>query len=95
MKKRKPTLPKNVIPRIDLDFDKSDFDQLSSKEFEKSDAYKKYVLSALEDENKRKKQKRLTWWKNNWIQFFGLVFAFIAALPVIFQAICYILRCIA
>lgn len=38
---------------------------------------------------------RTEWFKNNWIALLSLLFAFIAALPVIIQAIYYILKYIA
>lgn len=38
---------------------------------------------------------KIEWLKQNWLSFFSLIFAFIAAIPVIIQGISYILRSIA
>lgn len=97
--RKKPLITPDMLPKFDIDFNDADLELLSSKEwqkqFKKSKAYEKYVQPMYKEEKERRKQYRRNWWKNNWIQFLGLIFAFIAALPVIFQAICYILKYIA
>lgn len=57
------------------------------KAFKKSDAYKKHVLPALKRHKQQKRRKCQEWWKNNWIAILGLIFAFIAAIPVMLQGI--------
>lgn len=37
---------------------------------------------------------KLEWLKQNWISLLAMLFAFISAIPVIWQGIVYILRCI-
>lgn len=62
------------------------------KQFKKSDAYKKYVQPVIDMERKAKRDSSRSWWKNNWISLLSLVFAFIAAIPVIIQGISAILQ---
>lgn len=53
---------------------------------------KKYIKPLKKREKAARKRRRREWWKNNWISFWGLVFAVIAALPVISQGIKTILK---
>ena len=66
---------------------------LTKKEHKK---LKKTVDANLQPKLKQKRIKkqalRKEWWKNNWISLLSLVFAIIAALPVIAQAIGSILK---
>ena len=62
------------------------------KQFKKSDEYKKYVQPVIDMERKAKRDSSRSWWKNNWISLLSLVFAFIAAIPVIIQGISAILQ---
>lgn len=95
MKNEKFFITPDMIPRIDVDLENIDFERLSSKEFQKefkqSKAYEKYVMPALKREKARKKQQRKDWWKENVIQLLGILLAFIAIIPLIIQAIVYIL----
>lgn len=63
------------IPHIDPP-DKETLEKLKNfdhKEFEKSKAYKKYVVPVLEREKKMKHHARVKWWKENWIQVVTLI----------------------
>ena len=62
------------------------------KQFKKTKAYKKYVKSFIDREKKQRRSARHEWWKNNWIALLGLLFAIIAAMPVIIQGIETILK---
>lgn len=62
------------------------------KNFKKSDAYTKYVAPVLKAEKESRKKRRKEWWKNNWIALLSLLFAFIAAPPVILQGIIAMLK---
>lgn len=69
--------------------------KMSKKEWRKkrkSLAEKKYIQPVLERERKMKNQKILDWWKDNWVSFLSMLFALIAAIPVIIQAISAILE---
>ena len=69
MKKQKPIITPNMLPKLDIDLENIDFERLSSKEyrkeFESSVAYKKYVQPALAREKARKMQIRKNWWVEN------------------------------
>lgn len=82
-----PPLP-HIEPPSQETIDKlSSMTKKDHKEFTKSDAYKKYVQPTLEREKQQRRTRRKVWWKNNWIALLGLIFAFIAAIPVIIQGI--------
>lgn len=66
--------------------------KMNIKDFKKSDAYKKYVIPVLKEEKESRRKRRAEWWKNNWIALLSLIFAFIAALPVIIQGISAMLK---
>ena len=62
------------------------------KKLRKSAAYQKYVAPVMKSEKENRRKRRVEWWKNNWIALLSLLFAFIAALPVIIQGIISMLR---
>lgn len=71
-----PQLPKiDISPKSIEEIKNTD-----KKEFEKSEAYKKYCVPAKEKIKKLKRQKRKDWWKNNWI---GIVTLIITAITLI------------
>ena len=57
------------------------------REFNKSEAYQKYVLPVLKRDRKKRKTNNIKWWKNNWINIAGLILALIGImLTIIFSA---------
>lgn len=62
------------------------------KAFKKTDFFKRYAAPTLERRKLQRKQATKNWWKNNWIAILSLIFAFIAAVPVIIQGIDSILK---
>ena len=92
---KKPFIP--PIPYVDPPSEET-MEKLSNmtkkdiKNLKKSDAYKKYVVPILESEKESRKKMRKEWWKNNWIALLSLLFAFIAAIPVILQGISAMLK---
>lgn len=93
--KEKTYITPNMIPKNRRELSDEEIKNISSKKFRKhfkqSYAYNKYVQPVLDEEKYRKKKRFTKWWGDNWIAFLGLVFAFIAAIPVIIQAVEYIL----
>lgn len=94
-----PHMPPNIpIP----DFPKLSEEEIQSidwKEATKNPVMKKYEKRIEEqkqrkaaDEIKRKKERRSEWWRNNWVPFVAMIFAFISALPYIIQGIETILK---
>ena len=57
------------------------------RKFKKSKAYKEHAQPVIDRRKAQKKLVQTEWWKNNWIAVLGLIFAFIAAIPVIAQGI--------
>lgn len=92
MKDNKPIITPDVIPNINLDTDNMEpITEEQRKQFKKSNTYKKYVKPVIDREKMEKHSKRIQWWKDNCIALLSLIFAFIAALPVIIQVFEYIL----
>lgn len=83
MKISKPIITPDMLPHFDLDLDKIDYEQLSSKkykkEFKKSDAYKKYIQPMLNEEKARKKQFLKDWIWNKGLLIVNTILALIAA----------------
>lgn len=52
----------------------------------------KYEKPLRNRERKFKNKKYADWWKNNWVSFAAMIFAFISAFPYIIQGIETILR---
>ena len=73
-------------------FDCSDITDEYRSEIKHSDYYRKQITKQKQLHHNLKRKRRSEWWKNNWISFLSLIFAIIAALPVIIQAICSILE---
>lgn len=92
---KKPFVP--PTPYVDFP-SKESVDELSKmskkdiKKFEKSEACRKYIDPIRKFEKESRKERRRNWWKNNWIALLSLLFAFIAAIPVIIQGIVSILK---
>lgn len=81
------------------EFSKEDFENIDWEELKQNPAVKKYEkrLSEqkqrkIDEELKRKKERRSEWWRNNWVPFVAMIFAFISALPYIIQGIETILK---
>ena len=91
---KKPFVP--PLPHVNLPSQET-IDKLSNmtkkelRDFKKSAAYKDAVQRATARRKSQKKLARKDWWKNNWIALLSLIFAFIAAVPVIVQGIATIL----
>lgn len=61
------------LPDIkDVDF--SDIESMSKDDFEKTEAYKKYILPYINYSKLVKRIDRRNWWKNNWIAVATLIF---------------------
>lgn len=58
----------------------------------KNEKVQQYVARHREHEKLSKRKARQKWFADNWIALLGLLFAFIAALPVIIQGIETILK---
>lgn len=83
-----------ISPLENAGFDKNDIPELTPEttdRFKNSKAFHKYVLPIQKNDKEYKRIKRKEWWKNNLIPLLGLLFAFISALPVILEAVEYIL----
>ena len=92
MKDNKLIITPDVFPHINLDTDNMEpITEEQRRQFKKSNAYRKYVKPVIDREKKQKRSKRIQWWKDNCIALLSLIFAFIAALPVIIQVFEYIL----
>lgn len=64
-----PPLPKiEITPEMFEEIKNTD-----KKEFEKTDAYQNYCLRVKKRHIQLKKQKRVEWWKNNWIGIVTLI----------------------
>lgn len=81
------------------EFSKEDFENIDWEELKQNPAVKKYEKRLAEqkqrkidEELKRKKERRSEWWRNNWVPFVAMIFAFISALPYIIQGIETILK---
>ena len=92
---KKPFVP--PLPRVDLPSQET-VDALANmtkkerRKLQKSAAYKDAIQRAATRRKTQKKLVRRDWWKNNWIALLSLIFAFIAAIPVIVQGIAAILK---
>lgn len=75
---------------LNIDREKLHVDTDAFKSGRKPVSYQKYVLPVIQREKKRKRDRKLRWWKDNIISLLSLLFAFIAALPAIFEFIEYI-----
>lgn len=83
-----------TTPLQNTDFDKNNIPELTPEDlerFKKSKAFREYVLPIQKNDKEYKRIRRKEWWKNNLIPLLGLLFAFISALPVILDAVEYIL----
>lgn len=71
-----------------------EFSKMSGTErsaFAENPKAKKYIDVTLTREKQRKRSARKRWWRDNWLAFLAMLFALIAALPVIIQGISTIL----
>lgn len=93
---------KKALTNTELEkVDSNAFDMLLSKKYienkfleYKDNGYAQYSDYYITELGKAyiQSHSKLRWWKNNWISFLGMIFAFISALPVILQIIAYILK---
>lgn len=88
MKKTKDFIP--PLSTVNIDREDLHVDTDAFKSGHKPASYQKYVLPAIQREKKREHDRKLRWWKDNIISLLSLLFAFIAALPAIFEFIEYI-----
>ena len=85
----------NPFENIDIDSSLEHFKNMPKKDLKKlcRKSRNSDIIRKLNEINKREKSsRRKLWWKDNWISLLGLVFSFIAALPVIIEAIASILQ---
>ena len=84
MKKQKPIITPDMLPKLDIDLKNIDFELLASKEsrdqFKNSDAHKKYVQPVLDRGKSLKKQQRKDWWKQNYWNIINTLLAAVAIL---------------
>ena len=79
---------------IDIDSTIDRLKNMPKKEYKKllRQSRKSEFVKHMERINRQEKSSGFKqWWANNWIAFLGLIFAFIAALPVIIEGIANIL----
>lgn len=76
---------------IDIEKATNKVSSMSKRELRESTKQNEYLQLLNKQDRNERKSARHSWWKNNWISFLSLIFAFIAALPVIWQIIAYIL----
>lgn len=78
---------------LDDCFDQKTIDNLTTmsnkdfKELNKASLQSEYQQRMKRILREEKSSSRKKWWKDNWMQFFAMIFALIAAIPVIFQLI--------
>ena len=93
-----PNIPLPDIPKLSEE-DIENLKNLKLSDEKKAYIYEKYEKPLREQEQrkaaeklKRKKERRSEWWRNNWVPFVAMIFAFISALPYIIQGIETILK---
>lgn len=90
-KKKKPVITPNVLPSFPSEITPELIEQISDeewqKDFENSDAYKKYIQPMIDEEKARKKQRRNDWLWNKGLPLCNLVLALIAAITGILALI--------
>lgn len=81
------------------EFSKEDFENVDWEKVKQNPAVQKYEKRLaeqkqrkVEEQLKRKQEQRSEWWRNNWVPFVAMIFAFISALPYIIQGIETILK---
>lgn len=80
---KKPFVP--PLPRIEPP-DEETIEQIKNidlHEFEKSYAFKKYVKPMLDRAKKQKHDKRVKWWKDNWLQIVTLIVALLTLIATV------------
>lgn len=86
-----PNIPLPKIPNLSEEEIENLKDYKISDE-KKAYIYEKYEKPLRERERNLKRKRRSDWWKNNWVSFLAMIFAFIAAIPYIIQGIETILK---
>lgn len=77
---------------IDIEASASKIKSIPEEERKESSNKSDLVQFILDEDKATKRLSKKLWWKNNWINFLAMVFAFIAAIPVIIQGIEKILK---
>ena len=79
------------LPHIDPPDDET-LEKMQNTDYSKNLKVQNAIRQSKSDDKKRKRRSKIQWWKDNWIQILAMLFAFIAALPVICKGIASILR---
>lgn len=92
-----PNIPIPKIPKLSEEELKNiDWDKAKQSENPTMQKYEKRIAERkqrkADEELKRKRKRRSEWWRNNWVPFVAMIFAFISALPYIIQGIETILK---
>lgn len=94
-----PSMPPNIpLPEIPK-LNEEELKNIDWEKIKQNPAMQKYEKRIIErkqrkaaEELKQKKNRRSEWWRNNWVPFVAMIFAFISALPYIIQGIETILK---
>ena len=84
--------PNDPFSEIDIKKNLEKIENMSPIERRKSTKQSNFVQHMDKIQKQENQSRTRSWWKENWIQLLSLVFAFIAALPVIIQGISSILK---
>lgn len=89
-----PHMPPNILPPKVPKLSEEELKNIDFDKIKQNPAMQKYEQRTAErrkwkadEELKQKKQQRSEWWRNNWVAFVAMIFAFISALPYIIQGI--------
>ena len=90
-----PNIPIPEVPKLSEE-ELKNIDWEKIKQSPKMQKYEKQIAERkkrkADAELKREKERRSEWWRNNWVPFVAMIFAFISALPYIIQGIETILK---
>lgn len=94
-----PYIMPNILPPEVPKLSEEELKNIDWENIKQNPAMQKYEKRIAErkqrkadEELKRKKERRSEWWRNNWVPFVAMIFAFISALPYIIQGIETILK---
>lgn len=79
-------------PQSELSTDAEKMTDAKRKEILSRPRVKAAITDALKRDRQRKQSSRKKWWRDNWIALLAMIFALIAAIPVIIQGIAAILE---
>lgn len=77
------SMPYPIFDKPDPNQTEENLKNYNHKDFEKSEAYKKYIEPMLGQEKREKAEKRKTWWKDNSIALISLLLTFLTLIATI------------